>query len=118
MRPSAIYFAIFTLGASGALAQGVSSLPMRQAPIGHRQPAPSDLPPDVRKDEQRSLARRRSLLARHRNRKGKLGGLEVAVRPRFRSGRAVKRPGAGALFSGATKRPVLPTRPMHKTRSS
>jgi hypothetical protein len=47
MRPSAIYFAIFTLGASGALAQGVSPLRMRPAPIGHRQQAPSDLPPDV-----------------------------------------------------------------------
>jgi hypothetical protein len=56
MRLSAIYFAIFTLGASGAFAQGVSSLPMRQAPIGHRQPTPSDLPPDVRKDEQHSVA--------------------------------------------------------------
>ena len=41
---------------SGALAQGVSPLHMRPAPIGHRQPAPSDLPPDVRKDEQRSGA--------------------------------------------------------------
>jgi hypothetical protein len=56
MRLSAIYFAIFTLGANGALAQGVSSLPVRQAPIGHRQPTPSALPPDVRKDEQRSSA--------------------------------------------------------------
>ncbi len=54
MRLSAIYFAIFTLGASGALAQGVSSLPMRPAPIGHRQLTASGLPPDVRKDEQRS----------------------------------------------------------------
>ena len=56
MRLSAIYFAIFTLGASGALAQGVSSIPMRPAPIGHRQAIPSDLPPDFRKDEQRSGA--------------------------------------------------------------
>jgi hypothetical protein len=56
MKLSAIYFAIFTIGASGALAQGVPSLAMRPAPIGHRQPIPSDLPPDVRKDEQRSGA--------------------------------------------------------------
>jgi hypothetical protein len=54
MRLSAIYFVIFTLGASGAVAQGMSSVPQRQAPIGHRQPAPSELPPEVRKDEQRS----------------------------------------------------------------
>jgi hypothetical protein len=52
MRPAAICLAIFTLGTSGALAQGVPSLPTRQAPIGHRQPTQSDLPPDVRKEEQ------------------------------------------------------------------
>jgi hypothetical protein len=50
MRPAAICFAILALAASGALAQGGPSL--RQAPIGHRQPTQSDLPPDVRKDEQ------------------------------------------------------------------
>ena len=56
LRLAALSFAIFTIGASGALAQGVPSLAMRPAPIGHRQPTPSDLPPDVRKDEQRSGA--------------------------------------------------------------
>jgi hypothetical protein len=59
MRPAAVCFAIFTLGASGALAQGVPAMPgsrplstLPQAPVGHRQPTPSDLPPDVRKEEQ------------------------------------------------------------------
>jgi hypothetical protein len=117
MRLSAIYFTIFTLGASGALARGVSFLPVRQAPIGlGSQPRAISRPTSARTSS--VLARCRSLLARHGSRKGKLGGLEVAVRPRFRWGRVVKRRGAGALFSGATKRPVLLTRPMHKTRSS
>jgi hypothetical protein len=59
MRPAAVCFAIFTLGASGALAQGVPTLrgsrplsTILQAPVGHRQPTPSELPPVVRKDEQ------------------------------------------------------------------
>jgi hypothetical protein len=50
LRLAALSFSIFTLGASGALTQGVPAL--RQAPVGHRQPTLSDLPPDVRKDEQ------------------------------------------------------------------
>jgi hypothetical protein len=45
----ALSFAILTFAASASLAQGV---PLRQAPIGHRQPTLGDLPPDVRKDEQ------------------------------------------------------------------
>jgi hypothetical protein len=60
MRLSAIYFAILAIGASSALAPGVSSLPVQQALIGHHQPTPSDLPPDVRKDERLSSARSRS----------------------------------------------------------
>ena len=51
-RLAALSLAIFTLGASGSLAQGVSAL--RQAPLGHRQPTSIDLPADVRKDEQLS----------------------------------------------------------------
>jgi hypothetical protein len=50
MRLAALGFAVLTFSASASLAQGVAAL--RQAPIGHRQPTPSDLPPDVRKDEQ------------------------------------------------------------------
>jgi hypothetical protein len=50
MRLAALSFAILTFAASASLAQGVPAL--RQAPIGHRQPTPGDLPPDVRKDEQ------------------------------------------------------------------
>jgi hypothetical protein len=43
-------FAILTYAASASLAQGAPTL--QQAPVGHRQPTLSDLPPDVRKDEQ------------------------------------------------------------------
>jgi hypothetical protein len=41
---------ILTFGATASWAQGVPAI--RQAPVGHRQPTASDLPPDVRKDEQ------------------------------------------------------------------
>ena len=47
---TALSFAVVTFAAGASLAQGAPTL--RQAPIGHRQPAPSDLPPDVRKNEQ------------------------------------------------------------------
>jgi hypothetical protein len=50
MRPPTIFFAILSIGASNALAQGASSLPVRQSPIGHRQPTASALPPVVRGD--------------------------------------------------------------------
>ena len=50
LRFTALSFAVLTFAASASLAQGAPTL--RQAPIGHRQPTPGDLPPDVRKDEQ------------------------------------------------------------------
>jgi hypothetical protein len=50
VRFAAMGFAILTFAASPSFAQGVPAL--RQAPIGHRQPTPSNLPPDVRKEEQ------------------------------------------------------------------
>jgi hypothetical protein len=50
MRLAALSFAILTFAAGACLAQDVPAL--RQAPIGHRQPTLTDLPPDVRKDEQ------------------------------------------------------------------
>jgi hypothetical protein len=54
LRLAALSLAIFTLGASGCLAQGVPAL--RQAPLRHRQPTSIDLPADVRKDQQLSRA--------------------------------------------------------------
>jgi hypothetical protein len=59
MRLAAICFAVSTLAASSSLAQTVPALPgsrstgrpVTQAPIGHRQPAVSDLPPDVARKE-------------------------------------------------------------------
>jgi hypothetical protein len=68
-------------------------------------------------------ARRRGLLLLHpdipaRYRKGTSGGHAEAIRLRCRSGRAAKRPGAGPLFSGVTKKLVLPTRRPPRARSS
>jgi hypothetical protein len=51
VRCAAICFAFLVFTAQGVSAQ--APLPGgRQAPIGHRQPTPGDLPPDVRKEEE------------------------------------------------------------------
>jgi hypothetical protein len=53
LRCAAICFVFLGFMAHGAIAQGVPTpggIP--QAPIGHRQPTPADLPPDVRKQEE------------------------------------------------------------------
>jgi hypothetical protein len=61
VRCATICFVFLAFSAQSALAQGVpplsgSQAPLatgaRQAPVGHRQPTPSDLPPDVRKQEE------------------------------------------------------------------
>jgi hypothetical protein len=61
VRCATICFVFLAFAAEGALAQGVPPLSgsqappatgARQAPVGHRQPTPSDLPPDVRKQEE------------------------------------------------------------------
>ena len=48
---------LMAIGTPSAMAQGGGSSSMSknsgvpQAPVGHRQPRPSDLPPDVRREE-------------------------------------------------------------------
>jgi hypothetical protein len=56
MRLRATYFAVLALAASGAFAQEVrlpSGQVVPEAPVGHRQPAIKDLPPDVVREEGR-----------------------------------------------------------------
>ncbi len=58
MQRVTICLVFLAFAAQGALAQGVPPLGAQapsgvpQAPVGHRQPTPSDLPPAVQKDEQ------------------------------------------------------------------
>ena len=61
MRFATICFAILIVGVGAGFGQDLPPLPgspssrpgdIPQAPIGHRQPTPSDLPPDVRKQEE------------------------------------------------------------------
>ncbi len=62
MRVATICFVFLAFTAQGALAQSASPLSgpqaapggVPQAPVGHRQPTPSDLPPAVQKEEQPS----------------------------------------------------------------
>ena len=116
LRLAALSFAIFTIGASGALAQGVPSLPSAGS---DRTSAADPERSSARRPQGRATSGAPSQPASASPQSERLAGrTEASVRPHFRSGRAVKRPGPGALFSAATKRPVLPTRPMHKTRSS
>jgi hypothetical protein len=121
MRPPAIFFAILSIGASNALAQLKERPPYPcgslRSDIGSQPRAPfRPSSAAIGFPTRHRGARRRNLLMRLRKRK--LRGLVAAARPYFRSGRVARRPAAGQSFSGATKRPVLPTRPMPKTRSS
>jgi hypothetical protein len=54
VRCAAICFVFLVFTVQGVSAQGMPPLPggRMQAPIGHRQPTPGDLPPDVRKEEE------------------------------------------------------------------
>jgi hypothetical protein len=56
MRLRATYVAVLALAASGAFAQEIrlpSGQVVPEAPVGHRQPAIKDLPPDVVREEGR-----------------------------------------------------------------
>jgi hypothetical protein len=61
VRYATFFFVFLAFAAQGVLAQGMPPLSgaqappatgAPQAPVGHRQPTPSDLPPDVRKQEE------------------------------------------------------------------
>jgi hypothetical protein len=105
---AALSVAIFTLGASRALAQGVPAL--RQAPIGHRQPTSIDLPPDVRKDEPLSRApslpasvTRRSSSAPSQRRIGRTSGGP----PTLQVGPSCEAAGRGGVVLGRNKEACL-----------
>jgi hypothetical protein len=107
LRLAALSFAMFTLGASGALAQGS----LRQAPIGHRQPTPSDLPPDVRTDEQLSRgppqpasATPRSSSAPSQRRIGRTSG---GGPPTLQVGPSCEAAGRGGVVLGRNKEACL-----------
>ncbi len=106
MRLSAIYFVMFTIGASGALAQGVPSLPMQPAPTGHRQPTPGGLPPDVRKDERRSGAPSQppSATPQSQRQTGRNGG---GSPPTLQVGSSCEAAGRGGVVLGRNKEACL-----------
>jgi hypothetical protein len=107
LRLAALSFAIFTLGASGALAQGVPAL--WQAPIGHRQPTSIDLPPDARKDEhsrapsQPASATLRSSSAPSQRRTGRTSGGP----PTLQVGPSCEAAGRGGVVLGRNKEACL-----------
>jgi hypothetical protein len=109
LRLAALSFAIFTLGASGALAQGAPAL--GQAPLGHRQPTSIDFPPDVRKDEQLSRAPSqpasatpRSSSAPSQRRTGRTSG---GGPPTLQVGPSCEAAGRGGIVLGRNKEACL-----------
>jgi hypothetical protein len=102
LRLAALSFTIFTLGASGALTQGVPAL--RQAPVGHRQPTLSDLPPDVRKDEQLPSATRQPSSAPSQRHAGRTRG---GGPPTLQVGPSCEAAGRGAVMLGRNKEACL-----------
>jgi hypothetical protein len=109
LRLAALSFAIFMLGASGALAQGVPAL--RQALIAHRQPTSIDLPPDVRKDErlsrapsQTASATPRSSGASSQRRTGRTSG---GGPPTLQVGPSCEAAGRGGVVLGRNKEACL-----------
>jgi hypothetical protein len=96
VRRAPICFAFLAFTAQGIMAQApVGGVP--PAPVGHRQPTPSDLPPAVQKEEQPSA----------------LGNPEPrrvpavsAGRPSYRLGRAARPRVAARSCSAATRKPA------------
>jgi hypothetical protein len=103
----AFSFAIFTLGASGALAQGLPAL--RQAPIGHRQPSSIDLPPDVRKDEQlsRALSQPARVLSSVAPSQRRIGRTSGGGPPTLQIGPSCEAAGRGGVVLGRNKEACL-----------
>ena len=88
----------------------------QQAPIGHRQPNIRDLPPDVARERAPSDVPRGERQAENHRRAEKTRGLPPAVRPRSRSGRAARLPGAGLSFSGVIRKRVSATKRRRRIR--
>jgi hypothetical protein len=105
----ALSFAILTFAVSASSAQGVPAL--WQAPTGHRQPTLGDLPPDVRKDEQRpsapsqpASATRQSSSATSQRQTGRTRG---GGPPTLQVGPSCEAAGRGAVVLGRNKEACL-----------
>jgi hypothetical protein len=105
----ALSFAMLTFATSASLAQGMPAL--RQAPVGHRQPTLSDLPPDVRKDEQLPSAptqpadarpRASSAASQRQTARARAGGP-----PTLQVGPSCEAAGRGAVVLGRNKEACL-----------
>ena len=119
-RLAALSFAILTFAASASLAQGVPAL--RQAPIGHRQPTPSDLPPDVRKDEQLSRAPSQPASATPQSSsvpsQRQAGRTRGGGPPTLQVGPSCEAAGRGAVVLGRNKEACLADETVRRIRSS
>jgi hypothetical protein len=109
MRLAALCFAVLTFAVSASLAQGVPVL--RQAPIGHRQPTPSDLPPDVRKDQQLPSAPSQPAGATPRSSSAptqrQTGRTRAGGPPTLQVGPSCEAAGRGAVVLGRNKEACL-----------
>jgi hypothetical protein len=109
MRLAALSFALLTFATSASLAQGVPAL--RQAPVGHRPPTLSDLPPDVRKDEQYPSARSQRASATSRSSsvpsQRHTGRTRGGGPPTLQVGPSCEAAGRGAVVLGRNKAACL-----------
>jgi hypothetical protein len=109
MRLAALSFAVIAFTASASLAQGVPAL--RQAPVGHRQPTASDLPPDVRRDEQPASATSQPAGATARSSRAPSQKQTARTRgggpPTLQVGPSCEAAGRGAVVLGRNKEACL-----------
>jgi hypothetical protein len=109
MRLAALSFAALACAASVSLAQGVPFL--WQAPIGHRQPTTSDLPPDVRRDEQPPSATSQPARAKPQSSSARLDRHSARNRgdspPTLQVGPSCEAAGRGAVVLGRNKEACL-----------
>ena len=118
MRLRATYVAVLALAASGAFAQEIrlpSGQVVPEAPVDN-QLSKTFRPTSLTKrcnpgGHLRKRARKTTLVGGSRPALGAL-----AARPRSRSGQAARLPGAAPSLPGATRNPVLPTRPRRRIR--
>jgi hypothetical protein len=109
MRLAALGFAVIAFTASASLAQGVPAL--RQAPIGHRQPTTTDLPPDVRREEQPPSVTSQPAGATPRSSSAPLQSQTARTRggspPTLQVGPSCEAAGRGAVVLGRNKEACL-----------
>jgi hypothetical protein len=117
VRSAAICFVFLGFMAHGAIAQGLPTpggIP--QAPIGHRQPTPADLPPDVRKQEEPGAPQSEpqpqsqaqpSAKSRSQSRQQSARGLGGGGPPVLQVGPSCEAAGRGAVVLGRNKEACL-----------